>query len=184
MTLPATDLVPSETVPGESPPSLLVVLYQDEEIDFTFTLLLRNALEIADRLLVLYRNAYTESILPVIPTENGEQIRRFHYGSPLEFVAPLTMAMSAVSGFAALIYALKRVWGLDLELRTHRERLRREFTEAQALAREAEKRFSETPPFHAEVYDAVDILEQHALTSGWAAQEAIVFDQDDPANEG
>jgi hypothetical protein len=168
----------SASWPDETPFLQIVLRKSDESTDFVFTLSLRAAIEIADRLLVLYRFVDDAGeAIQTLPNKNGEALSRFCYGSPLELVAPLITAMSSISGLAVVIYALKRIWGLDLELRTHRERLRAQFAEAQRIAREAEARLSEGP-FEDSVEKAVDELDELAKASGWIAEQAVVFDQE------
>lgn len=171
---------PRQNPDEEAPPAALFVVMSnaDESAPYLYTLHIRAALSIADRLMTLYRGADASIDFPVVPNANGEAISRLHFGSPLEFVAPLLAASSPVWGLAALIYAVKRVWGLDLELRTHRERLRGEFMEAQRVALEAEQRLSESP-FKPSAHDAVEELQKTSAESGWTAQQAIIFDQED-----
>jgi hypothetical protein len=66
-------------------------------------------------------------------------VRRLQLGSPFEVLLVVPpLAAAAVPSVALLFYGIKRVFGLDLELRIHRAKLRAELAKAQRLAREAE----------------------------------------------
>ena len=67
------------------------------------------------------------------------RIKRLRYESPLEMalvVAPAVFA--SLSTLAALIFAVKRMYSLDLEIRTNREEHRAAFWEAKQRADQAE----------------------------------------------
>lgn len=73
--------------------------------------------------------------------EIGEWARvyRIHMNSPLEVVVVVGPAVAAsASGLAALVYLLKRLWGLDLELKEYREHRRALYHDAKRLANEAQ----------------------------------------------
>gem|GEM_PF-4759009 len=79
------------------------------------------------------------------------RVARLSYASPLEVSLVVgQIVLGSVSALSALIYAVKRLYGLDLELKTHREERRAEFTAAQHLAslvqREAGSDDSGWPP--------------------------------------
>lgn len=58
-------------------------------------------------------------------------VLRAQYGSPLELVLVVGYAATAVHvAFIVAIHCLKRLYGLDLELRTHREDLWKKFARA------------------------------------------------------
>jgi hypothetical protein len=67
-------------------------------------------------------------------------IQSIHYGSPFEFQFLLPMLTPA--GLAALLYMAKRLYGIDLEFKAHREKRRLEYLEAKAMAEE----FQDPPP--------------------------------------
>ena len=54
------------------------------------------------------------------------------------------MIIQHVGAIAFLIFALKRVWGLDLEIMAHREEMRGRFLEAQQRADALQARIEET----------------------------------------
>jgi hypothetical protein len=63
-------------------------------------------------------------------------VARLSYASPLEVGLVVSQAvLASVSALSALIYGVKRLYGLDLELRTHREERRVQFLAAQQLAK-------------------------------------------------
>jgi len=66
------------------------------------------------------------------------------YGSPLVLLVELPRAIVLdVGAMALLIYGLKRLWTLPLEIRTHVEEKRALFLEAQRRAMEAEDRLKD-----------------------------------------
>jgi hypothetical protein len=72
------------------------------------------------------------------------KVRRLRFESPLflSVEVPRAVVESALTvGF--LMYALKRAWGFDLELRTHRSDLQRRFVEAQERVLLAERRYKQ-----------------------------------------
>ncbi len=69
------------------------------------------------------------------------KVRRVHFGSPL--LVDLQLAREVIESAAAitfLIFALKRAWGIDLELKAHREEMRYRFIEAKQKADQAQDR--------------------------------------------
>jgi hypothetical protein len=57
------------------------------------------------------------------------------YASPLEITWGVSQAvLGSVSAFSALIYGIKRIYGLDLELKAHREEQRAKFEKAKEEA--------------------------------------------------
>ena len=76
------------------------------------------------------------------------------FGSPLEAAYEIgRTVLASTSGLAALVYGLKRMFGLDLELRTHRERLRERFYDAKVLADEAQ---AQSEGLSAKLTEAID----------------------------
>lgn len=66
-------------------------------------------------------------------------VARLSYSSPLEVGLVVSQAaLASVSALSALIYGIKRLYGLDLELRTHRAERRVQFLAAQQLAKHME----------------------------------------------
>lgn len=97
---------------------------------------------------------------------------RVHYGSPFEIVVAVPGLLD-VPFLVGLIYVLKQVWGLDLELRTRREILRTEYLEAKGRAAAAEYRLNE--PLAPSIVSDVEAL--RAGTRGqWRGAQAVLFD--------
>lgn len=69
---------------------------------------------------------------------------KVHYGSPLFVELDVTQLIQSVSALAFLIFALKRVWGFDLEMKAHREEMRCRFLEAQERADALQAKIEET----------------------------------------
>lgn len=68
-------------------------------------------------------------------------VLQVHYGSPLTEVLEVSaQLLGSVGGLSLLFYGLKRFWGFDLELKTHREKQRQRFYEAKAQAAKAQLR--------------------------------------------
>jgi hypothetical protein len=66
-------------------------------------------------------------------------VRRLRYESPLEIALFVPAALLASRhALAVLIFSLKRMYGIDLEFRTHRQQQRAAFYEAKKQATEAE----------------------------------------------
>jgi hypothetical protein len=66
-------------------------------------------------------------------------ISHIHLGSPLEVVGDLSTTIGfVVPALAAIFYATKRLWGIDLEWRAYREDHRARYFEAKRAALEAE----------------------------------------------
>lgn len=65
---------------------------------------------------------------------------KVHFGSPLQITVELGKVAGSIGSLAFLIYSLKRAWGLDLELRAHREEMRERFYVAQLRANDARSR--------------------------------------------
>ena len=65
-------------------------------------------------------------------------VRHLQLGSPFDIALTLPAAIAtATPAVTALIYAAKRLWGFDLELRTHREEMRAKYLEAKRRADDA-----------------------------------------------
>ena len=63
------------------------------------------------------------------------ELVRAHYGSPLEGILAISAELGGhLAAMAFLIYGVKRLWGIDLELKTHREELRKRYFEASEKA--------------------------------------------------
>lgn len=68
------------------------------------------------------------------------EIRRLQYESPLEIALLLPPAIIASKvGLSIVIFAIRRMYGMDLELRTYREDLRAEYYAAKRHAEEARR---------------------------------------------
>jgi hypothetical protein len=101
-----------------------------------------------------------------------EPVLRVHYGSPFEIVVAVPGLLD-IPFLVGLIYVLKQVWGLDLELRTRREILRTEHLEAKGRATAAEYRLNE--PLAPSIVSDVEAL--RAETRGqWRGTQAVLFD--------
>jgi hypothetical protein len=67
-------------------------------------------------------------------------VRRVQFGSPLFIELDLAREITeGTASLAFLAYALKRAWGFDLEIKTHREEMRKRFLDAKRRADRAEK---------------------------------------------
>jgi hypothetical protein len=67
------------------------------------------------------------------PTAGRIRFRRIEFGSPLSIAVALPeLIATATTGLAVFLYMFKRVFGFDLEVRAHRERMRQDMLEAQA----------------------------------------------------
>lgn len=96
-------------------------------------------------------------------------------GSPLEVVYEVSATLTASGlGLKTLIYGLKRVYGLDLELRTHRQELRQKFHEAKRLADEAAD-----PERQERAAEPIAVFEERVLLSPTAPVEAELVDGED-----
>lgn len=75
-------------------------------------------------------------------------IRRLRYQSPLEIaLAVPAVLLGSQATLAALIFGVRRIYGADLEIRTHRHELRAAFFEARKRARDAERAWrADQPP--------------------------------------
>jgi len=83
----------------------------------------------------LDRQQLATSLRKVSPREARSRVLALHYGSPLSLQAYLTLGPA---GLALLLYGVKRLFGYDLELMTHREKRRAEYLEARQLVKELE----------------------------------------------
>lgn len=76
--------------------------------------------------------ASDESLLQLtnraLPRESGFPIRNLSLRSP--FFLNIALTGLTVPGLGLLLYGAKKLYGIDLELKTHRERLRAEYLEA------------------------------------------------------
>jgi hypothetical protein len=96
---------------------------------------------------------------------------RAHYGSPLVAVLGIPEMIAVhVSAVGLLVCGLKYVWGLDLELRSHREEQRTRFYKAREAALRAEAKLE---ALHKELDVQLDPLARHRRRgSVLAAREA------------
>lgn len=98
------------------------------------------------------------------------------FGSPLVFdiALPGGLVENAL-GLTFLIYAFKRLWGLPIELRTHRERLRRDFYEAEQEAEKARRKAQE-----------LGVRQRHRLDGemGWQAGSSWLLEEKKTSAQG
>jgi hypothetical protein len=75
-------------------------------------------------------------------------VKKLHYGSP--FQLELLLPLLTPAGLAGLLFAAKRLYGIDLEFKAHREERRIEYLEAKARAEALSKeiRTPAEPPKH------------------------------------
>ncbi len=67
------------------------------------------------------------------------KLSQVHMGSPLIFtVLPSASILEASAALSFMVFGLKQIWGLDLELQTRRERLRQQLAAATQRAEQAE----------------------------------------------
>jgi len=95
------------------------------------------------------------------------KVRRVHFGSP--FIVELEIAREIAESMAALtflIYAFKRAWGIDLELKAHREDMRRLFIEAKKKADTAQERIEQGKEGVMTQREAPHDLAEHELNWG------------------
>ena len=102
-------------------------------------------------------------------------VRRMRYNSPAEIalIVPAVI-IGSKAALALLTFGLKRIYGLDLELRVHREELRAAFFDARTKAEQAEASWLAQQPvdlWPQEVLDAVVEL-AHARAADPSAQIA------------
>jgi hypothetical protein len=74
----------------------------------------------------------------------GATTLKVRYGSPLFIELDVTQIVQGVGALAFLIFALKRIWGLDLEIMAHREEMRGRYLEAKERAEALQARIEET----------------------------------------
>jgi hypothetical protein len=107
------------------------------------------------------------------------EVFRLKYASPLEIGLVVGQAIIAsVSALSALVYGVKRLYGLDLELKTHRADREAEFLAAQRVARaiqsasDEDLRFNDWPPA------ARQLIDEHARLTRFEGEDAVL-DEDD-----
>jgi hypothetical protein len=125
--------------------------------------------------------AIAENLSPTLnPYGRGRllppKVSRVHFGSPLITSVELGREIAAsVGAIAFLIYGLKRIWGLDLELKTHREEMRARFVEAKRRAGDAQSRIDT-----AEALATAEKLKEEIAridnAQGWGDQASISAD--------
>lgn len=110
-------------------------------------------LEMVSELLTIAVYLATESPSESARPDNADVLDRYlvryagdtvvaglHYASPLEFsLAVSQFVLGSVSALSALIYGIKRIYGLDLEMKAHREEQRAKFEKAKEEANRAER---------------------------------------------
>lgn len=108
------------------------------------------------------------------------EILRLSYESPLEIALVVAPSVAAsVSALATLIYAIKRLYGVDLEFRTYREERRAEYLAAKDLARRLDQSSKVTLQQDDPFQDAVQIIDDKSGAGRIRrAQDAILSDDD------
>jgi hypothetical protein len=107
------------------------------------------------------------------PAATELRIRRLSLASPLELVLHLPVAIAAVPptlGF--VLYAIKRLWGFDVEVRLHRTQLQAELLEAEQECR----RLIADPPPAAQA--RVETLRRQ-LPGSWEMTDGVLSDEDE-----
>jgi hypothetical protein len=84
---------------------------------------------------VAYRVPYPQGV-----SGSAARLLRIRMDSPLELALELPRIAEATTSFAILFFVAKRLFGIDLELRVHREELRAQLVAAKALADDADRR--------------------------------------------
>lgn len=94
-------------------------------------------------------------------------VKQLHYGSPLtlEVLVSLTPA-----GIGFLLWALKRIYAIDLELLAHREQRRVEYLEAKRFAERLEKEAGQ---------DLRRRIKRPEWKSGWRSDRATLGAEDE-----
>jgi hypothetical protein len=69
---------------------------------------------------------------PQVMGDFGIRVKQLHYGSP--FQLELLLPLLSPAGLAGILFAAKRLYGLDLEFKAYRESRRIEYLEAKARA--------------------------------------------------
>jgi hypothetical protein len=117
---------------------------------------------------------------------DGVPVHRLRYESPVEIALAIVNALTIGKvGLMTLVYMVKRVSGLDLEIRTHRVELEERHLEAVARVAELKKA---GPPGYGRIPDlplnALNALDAATIpaTSSRLEPAAIVL-EDDPATE-
>jgi hypothetical protein len=96
-------------------------------------------------------------------------VSKVHFGSPLMVeLGEIPEIAGSLAGLSFLIYALKQVWSLDLELRTHRKEARERFLEASQRVVALEERLAqESPALHPD-----SVLEESEKRLAWGKHSA------------
>jgi hypothetical protein len=106
-------------------------------------------------------------------------VRRLRMASPLEVVAELAPTVAGVgSALGALIYLIKRLWSIDLELRTSREEHRAAYYEAKELADVARARGARKV-WGREISKLGENRVVLFREQEWTANEAVLVDWDE-----
>lgn len=94
------------------------------------------ALGVGARLVIGPENLITVVAKARAPSQPLQEVR---YGSPFELIMPVVSTITvSVPGLFAVLYAVKRMYGFDVELRTHRAMLKGRLLEAQKKLGKAE----------------------------------------------
>ncbi len=90
------------------------------------------------------------------------QLSLARFESPLVAVAAVPgLVLTSAAAMRFLIYAVKRIWTIDLEFRTHREQRERDFFEASAEAEKAAQRLSEIRRERSDISRRVHVRARH-----------------------
>jgi hypothetical protein len=88
------------------------------------------------------RHAMTESDDPVAEAAESVALRRIQYASPVQAVLDLApLIAGSVPAVAAVVYGLRRLWSLDVELRTARQESKKLLAEAKTVALLADRQY-------------------------------------------
>lgn len=114
-------------------------------------------------------------------SSRGAQVRRIQLASPLEVVVDLVPAVvSSASGLGLLIYVVKQLWTIDLDLKTRRLERRAAYLRARQLAQRASSRAEAETIWGSELANSVyRLLDPERDVRWWRAHEATVADWDE-----
>jgi hypothetical protein len=107
------------------------------------------------------------------------RISRLSYESPLEIGLIVSHGvLDSVAALAALIYGIKRLYGLDLELKTHREDRRAEFLEAEQRVQYLEAGTKDPEGWPRGTRERINELGMKSPEHTLAGEHAVLSDQD------
>jgi hypothetical protein len=106
-------------------------------------------------------------------------VRHLSLGSPFEVVVQLGPIVAAsASALATILFAVKRLFGYDLELKTYRQERRREYLSAKREADQAEHDGASVV-WPGEIGRSLDRLAPSSTLARWTVQDMFLVDWDE-----